>query len=70
MKQRENQREHTFTLLPYLWRYKWNYLAGIIVLMLVDLFNLYIPQYTGEIIDGLSRGFGSVEIRELLIKLL
>ena len=45
-----------FSLLPYLWKYKWHYLAGVIVLFLVDGASLYVPQYTGEIIDGLSAG--------------
>lgn len=43
-----------FSLFPYVLRYKWYYLAGIIVLLLVDMANLYIPQFTGEIIDGLT----------------
>lgn len=43
-----------FSLMPYLWHYKWNYLCGIIVLLFVDLASLYIPQYTGELIDTLS----------------
>lgn len=58
-----------FSLLPYLWRYKWNYVLGILVLMLVDLFNLYIPQYTGEIIDGLANGFDMAQIKAILLKL-
>lgn len=37
-----------FSLTPYLWKYKWNYIAGIIILLLVDLASLYIPQYTGR----------------------
>lgn len=45
-----------FSLLPYLWKYKWHYVAGVIVLFLVDGASLYVPQYTGEIIDGLSAG--------------
>ena len=45
-----------FSLIPYLLKYKWNYITGIIVLLLVDLASLYIPQYTGEIIDGLTTG--------------
>lgn len=60
---------NTFSLLPYLWRYKWNYVLGILVLMLVDLFNLYIPQYTGEIIDGLANGFDMAQIKAILLKL-
>lgn len=45
-----------FSLLPYLIQYKWHYLAGIFILMLVDLANLYVPQFTGELIDGLAMG--------------
>jgi len=49
-------KEKKFSLIPYLLKYKWHYLAGIILLMLVDLANLYVPQYTGELIDGLAEG--------------
>ena len=45
-----------FSLIPYLLKYKWHYLGGIIILMLVDLANLYVPQYTGELVDGLAKG--------------
>ncbi len=45
-----------FSLIPYLLRYKYHYLAGILVLLIVDLAGLYIPQYIGEIIDGLTFG--------------
>lgn len=41
---------------------------GIIVLMLVDLAGLYIPQYTGEIIDGLT--VGNMDMRHIRIILL
>ena len=40
-------------LLSYCWKYRWQYVIGIAVLYLVDKFALYVPQYTGEIIDGL-----------------
>ncbi|MGN0401620.1 MAG: ABC transporter ATP-binding protein [Acetatifactor sp.] len=46
--------EKKFSLFPYLWQYKRHYLLGILVLMAVDMASLYIPQYTGEIIDGLT----------------
>ena len=49
-------KQKKFSLLPYILGYKWYYLGGVIVLLLVDLANLYIPQYTGEIIDGLTAG--------------
>lgn len=41
-------------LLKYLYKYKWKYLFGIITLFVVDFMNLYIPQFTGEITDGLE----------------
>lgn len=45
-----------YTLRPYLWAYKWHYAIGIFVLLAVDLANLYIPQFIGEIIDGITDG--------------
>lgn len=41
-------------LLEYLWKYRFHYVAGVALLLLVDYLDLYIPQYTGEITDGLS----------------
>ena len=46
-----------FSLVPYLLHYKWHYVMGIIVLLLVDLASLYIPQFVGEIVDGLTDGY-------------
>lgn len=40
----------------YVRRYWPRYVAGIIALALVDLMNVYIPQFTGEITDGLKAG--------------
>lgn len=37
-------------------RYWPRYVMGIIALALVDLMNVYIPQFTGEITDGLKAG--------------
>lgn len=63
--------EKKFSLIPYLWSYKWYYVAGVIILMLVDLASLYIPQYTGEIIDGLTDGlFDMEDVALLLVKIL
>ena len=60
-----------FSLFPYLWKYKWHYLAGVIVLFLVDGASLYVPQYTGEIIDGLSAGELDMDgVWGLLLKIL
>lgn len=41
-------------LKSYLLNHKWKYIFGILVLFLVDILNLYIPQFTGEITDGLQ----------------
>lgn len=49
-------KQNKFSLVPYLLQYKWHYVMGIIVLLLVDLASLYIPQFTGEIVDGLTDG--------------
>lgn len=66
-----NTKQKKFSLLPYLWHYKWHYLLGIIVLMAVDMASLYIPQYTGEIIDGLTKGaFGFEGVKPILGKIL
>lgn len=66
-----NLKQKKFSLFPYLWHYKWHYLLGIIVLMAVDMASLYIPQYTGEIIDGLTKGaFGFEGVKPILGKIL
>ena len=64
----ENKKK--FSLIPYLLKYKWHYFVGIIILLLVDLASLLIPQYTGEVIDGLTKGsFGFEGVRSLLIRI-
>lgn len=40
----------------YVKRYWPRYAAGIVALALVDLMNVYIPQFTGEVTDGLKAG--------------
>lgn len=68
---KQNKEQQKFSLIPYLLQYKWRYLPGIVILMLVDLASLYIPQYTGEIIDGLTAGaFGFEGVRPILLKIL
>lgn len=65
-----------FSLVPYLMRYKWHYVAGVLVLLIVDLAGLYLPQYIGEIIDGLTSGtldmagVGRVLLKILLVGLI
>ncbi|MBE5960033.1 MAG: ABC transporter ATP-binding protein [Lachnospiraceae bacterium] len=43
-------------LARYIRKYKGSYILGIITLFIVDLISLKIPQFTGEITDGLEAG--------------
>lgn len=43
-------------IVRYVKKYKYSYLLGIIVLLMVDYLSLFIPQYTGELTDGLTIG--------------
>ncbi len=40
----------------YIARHWWQYLLGIAALYLVDQVNVYVPEFTGNIIDGLTGG--------------
>lgn len=60
-----------FSLVPYLMHYKWHYVAGVLVLLIVDLAGLYLPQYIGEIIDGLTSGtLDMAGVGRILLKIL
>ena len=48
-------------LLRYVRRYALAYVLGILALLMVDAVNVYIPQYTGEITDGLEAGLLTME---------
>lgn len=54
MQEKKSNSKDKHKLLHYISRYKWKYIAGILVLFLVDWLNLYVPQYTGAITDGLQ----------------
>ena len=41
-------------LRPLLKHYAWAYLLGMLTLFIVDYVNLFIPQLTGEVTDGLA----------------
>lgn len=45
----------------YIKQYKVQYFFGIAILFIVDFVNLYIPQFTGEITDGLDAGTMNIE---------
>ncbi len=40
----------------YILRHWWQYLLGIAALYMVDWVNVYVPEFTGRIIDGLTDG--------------
>ncbi len=40
----------------YVGRHWWQYLLGILALYVVDQVNVYVPEFTGNIIDGLTEG--------------
>ena len=67
----QNTKKKKFSMFPYLFHYTGHYILGIMVLMLVDLASLYVPQYTGEIIDGLASGILNFEgVKLILLKIL
>ena len=41
-------------IFQYIKKHKFQYLAGILTLFVVDFANLFIPQLTGTITDGLT----------------
>ena len=43
-------------LMDYLKRYKWSYMIGMLLLLAVDYFQMFIPQITGMITDGVTDG--------------
>ena len=45
-----------FSLIPYIRKYWMHYICGVLMLTVVDLASTYMPQFTGEIIDGLTDG--------------
>ena len=55
-KEKKEKKPFPKMILKYVGRHKWSYLGGIITLFVVDFANLYIPQFTGDIIDGLTIG--------------
>ncbi|MCR5323920.1 MAG: ABC transporter ATP-binding protein/permease [Lachnospiraceae bacterium] len=55
-------------LWKYFKKYKWKYLMGILVLFGVDLLSVYIPQFTGEVTDGLTKnGFTSSDVGHIIL---
>ena len=45
----------------YVLRHWWQYVLGILALYMVDQVNVYVPEYTGKIIDGLTGALAAPE---------
>lgn len=50
----EKNRKKTEVLLPLVKRHAPAYLMGLVTLFVVDYVNLFVPQYMGEVTDGLE----------------
>jgi len=53
----------------YVLRHWWQYLLGILALYAVDKINVYVPRYTGDIIDGLTDGLLSLDGAMAIVKM-
>lgn len=60
-------------LMAYVKRHKWQYILGIVTLFIVDYANLFIPELTGTVTDGLTahtmdmRGVMTIILKILLL---
>ncbi len=54
----------------YIRKYKYSYLIGMLILLAVDYLGLYIPQFTGEVTDGLLGGMGMKEVLRMIGRIL
>lgn len=58
-------------LMRYIGRHKWQYIFGIITLFVVDYANLFIPELTGDVTDGLAARTMDINgVFRILIKIL
>lgn len=62
--QKKEKKKFPKMILHYVGRHKWAYLGGIVTLFVVDFLNLYIPEFTGYIADGLM--YGTMDARGVL----
>ena len=63
--------EKKYKLSHYLYKYRVKYILGILTLFAVDIINTYIPQFTGEVTDGLTaRTLDMSGVYHLIIKIL
>ena len=67
----EAKKKRRGILIPHLIRYSPVYLIGLAALFMVDYVQLYIPQYMGEVTDGLaSRSIDGPGIWSLCLKII
>ena len=61
--------QHAPSLPQSILKYAWQYILGLACLLAVDFLDLFIPQLTGEITDGLTAGdfAGSILLRDVLL---
>lgn len=57
-------------VVKYIKKYWVSYLLGMIVLLAVDYLGLLIPEYTGDVTDGLIAGMDMAGVISLLVKIL
>lgn len=43
-----------WTLNPYFWKYRWHFLAGVVFVVLTNIFAVYAPALIGEGVNGLK----------------
>ncbi len=48
------EKKQASALVRHVMKYKYKYLLGMLTLLVVDYLDLFIPQYIGEVTDGLS----------------
>ena len=55
----------------YILRHLPAYTMGILLLLMVDLTNIYVPQFTAEIIDGLAENplFSVKDLSDIVLKI-
>lgn len=57
-------------VIKYIRKYWFSYLLGLLVLLMVDYLNLFIPEFTGDVTDGLIEGMGRNGVLKIIGKIL
>ena len=64
-------KNNDFRISKYILRHLPAYTMGILLLLMVDLTNIYVPQFTAEIIDGLAENplFSVKDLSDIVLKI-